>query len=118
MTVGFSDHDRLRVIKVTASRFDGNFAPRFREATTGAVTDAHDTFVVDLGPVKMIDSTGIGELVNLMKRVGRQRRMMLCGVSPMVLKVFRLTRLDGVFAIEKTVQDCIAAGRGSLRKTG
>lgn len=118
MSVEISDIEHVRVIKVCTTRFDGSYASRFREATIDAVPPDRQVFVVDLGNVTSIDSTGIGELVHLMKRIGRQGSMQLCSVSPMVLKVFRLTRLDGVFSIHKSLQECLGAQSINQRKVG
>ena len=61
------------------------------------VAESHDDVVVDLGQLRVIDSSGVGALVSLYKRL-RQRggSMIVRAVSNQPLAIFRLLRLDRV----------------------
>ena len=59
---------------------------------------------VDCSKLEYIDSTGLGALVGVLKRVkGSNRTMHLSSVKPNILKLFRITNLDKVFVIEDGV---------------
>ena len=54
--------------------------------------------VVDFSDVKFLSSQAIGLLLDLRKRVAAIKgRLVLCGVSKDIMKVFRITNLDKVF---------------------
>ena len=54
--------------------------------------------IVDFCEVKFLSSQAIGVLLDLRKRVEAIRgRLVLCGVSKDIMKVFRITNLDKVF---------------------
>ena len=42
-----------------------------------------------------------------MKQLGKERKLDLAGLTPMVDKVFRLTRMDTVFNLYDTLQDAL-----------
>jgi anti-sigma B factor antagonist len=56
--------------------------------------------VVDLTAVTFIDSTGLAALLNALRRLTRvhRRLLLVCGDGP-VLRMLRLTRLDGTFTL-------------------
>jgi anti-sigma B factor antagonist len=59
--------------------------------------------VLDLAQVGFIDSSGLGAIVALRKMLGPDRVLELAALSVSVAKVFRLTRMDGVFPIHVDV---------------
>jgi anti-anti-sigma factor len=70
-------------------------------------------FVIDLGEVAFVDSTGLSTLVRLYKRVRiGEGDVRLARVSPEVQKLFDLTRLSRVFDIYPTA----AAAAESIKR--
>jgi anti-sigma B factor antagonist len=68
--------------------------------------------VVNLTEVRFMDSTGLGLLVGVLKRVrGLDGRLQLVIDSERLLKVFRITALTQVFTIRETVDEALAADR-------
>lgn len=82
-------------------RLDGAWAEEFRVAARECIRSDCNIYLLDLSAVTFVDSSGIGAVVGLLKHLGRERRLELCSLSPMVRKVFRLTRLDKIFIIRK-----------------
>lgn len=65
-------------------------------------------FVVNLGEVPFIDSSGIGTLVRVLGRTrAAHGNLKLCGVAPHVAEVFKVTYLDRVFEAHETESDAI-----------
>lgn len=59
-------------------------------------------FVLDFSSCKFIDSTGLGVLVAVYKKcTGLNGSLKLHSINPQVMKVFKLTRLDKIFDIQK-----------------
>lgn len=108
--MGFACEDLGHVIVLTYGerRLDGASAGYFREAARETFRDDCRIYILDLSGVTFVDSSGIGAIVGLLKFLGRERRLELCGLNPMVQKVFRLTRLDKVFIIRKDRDACMA----------
>ena len=87
-------------------------APALREKLTGLVDAGHVDLVVNLTEVRFMDSTGLGLLVGVLKRVrGADGRLQLVIDSERLLKVFRITALTQVFTIRETVDEALAADR-------
>lgn len=58
------------------------------------------TVVLDLGNVGLVDSCGLSLLISLKKTVETQgAKLALCGLGPMILRLFEITKLDRAFAI-------------------
>ena len=67
-------------------------------------------FVVDLGEVSFVDSAGLGALVRLYKRVRiGEGDVRLARVSPNVMQILELTRLNRVFDIFASPQEAAAS---------
>lgn len=107
MSLNVEDMGHLIVLTYTGRRLDAAAAPGFRELAREAVREDCRVYILDLSNLNFVDSTGIGAVVGFLKFLGRERRLELCGLSPTVQKVFRLTRLDKVFSIRTTRSKCL-----------
>lgn len=87
------------LIAVCEDRIDAAVAVQFKDAMRRATEAARARVVLDLSRVGFLDSSGLGALVAAMKALGPDRRLDLLAPTPPVQKVFRLTRMDSVFAI-------------------
>lgn len=75
-----------------------------------ALRSAHSgiDLLIDLTGVHMLSSAAIGLLGMVHRQTwGAKGRMKLCSVSPEVMKVFKLTRLDGVFDLYATRDEAL-----------
>src|SRR3954447_6685006 len=87
-------------------------APQLRERLISLVESGARQVVVDLGRVEFLDSTGLGVLVGALKRlrvVGGEL-LLVCG-QERLLKIFRITGLDRVFALYESVEAATGEGR-------
>ncbi len=88
--------------------------PQLKDAITDALVAGDVHVVVDLLDVDFLESTGLGALIG-----GRRRALALNGslslvcTSESLLKVFRITGLDTVFAIHDSVGSATTAGEPS-----
>lgn len=58
------------------------------------------TIVLDLTNVTVVDSCGLSLLISVKKTAdGHGVRFALCGLSPVILRLFEITKLDRAFAI-------------------
>lgn len=101
MSLKYEDLGNSIILTYESRRLDGACAAEFREAARECIRSDCNIYLLDLSAVTFVDSSGIGAVVGLLKLLGRERRLELCSLSPMVRKVFRLTRLDKIFIIRK-----------------
>jgi anti-anti-sigma factor len=62
--------------------------------------------ILDLTEVPYMDSTGLGKIVKHYVRCQNKNiRFIAAGVSPRVLELLKLTRMDGIIPLAPTVED-------------
>jgi anti-sigma B factor antagonist len=93
------------LITVLDDRIDAASAIQFKEKMREIVAEPSDRVVLDMSRVGFLDSSGLGAVVAVMKALGPIRRLELSGLTTTVDKVFRLTRMDTVFVIHKTLPE-------------
>jgi anti-sigma B factor antagonist len=84
--------------------------PPLRTELAGLAT-AHRHLLVDLTAVTWLDSTGLGVLIGVRKRLHARGHRLLLVVPPdsRPHKVLAVTALDGFFAPHPTLDDALAA---------
>lgn len=96
------------VVSVEHKRLDAAFAVTFRDDVMFLVQQGRNKIVFNLSQVEFMDSSGLGALVSVMKALGGNQNMVLCGVKDAVLTVFKLTRMDKIFVITASESDAIS----------
>jgi anti-sigma B factor antagonist len=105
----FEKQQREGVLVVTLhGSLDAMTATGFKPEVV-AIADAKALkVVVDLGPLTLIDSTGVGVLISLFKRTRAQGgNVYFAGLNAQPKEVFRLLRLDRSLDLCATVDDAI-----------
>lgn len=98
-----------RTIVDVMGEVDVYTAPALREKVSSLIDAGHIDLVVNLTEVRFMDSTGLGLLVGVLKRLrGLDGRLQLVIDSERLLKVFRITALTQVFTIVETVDEALA----------
>ncbi|MGE4328010.1 MAG: STAS domain-containing protein [Pseudodonghicola sp.] len=101
-----------RIVTVNAERIDAAVAIQFKEDMRTETASAPDRVILDLSAVKFIDSSGLGAIVAAMKQLGDERRLDLAGLTPLVDKVLRLTRMDTVFTLFPSIDEAMVGLEG------
>ena len=83
-------------------------APEFKQRVSAPIDAGRSNVIIDLTATTFIDSSSLGVLI------GAHRRLKLRGGSLVVVcdndaivKTFRITGLDGVFTLVKTLDDAL-----------
>lgn len=110
--MGFSLNKDQRGIVVVG--VDGQLIVGNRQELKQKVLDALEggtrRFVIDFTKTGYIDSSGLGVLVSLSKKVREQGgELRLAGLNEDLQTLFELTKLDTLFAIAKTPAEALAA---------
>ena len=88
------------IVDVLSSRLDASVAPQFKSEMTAMINAGAKHIVLDMAAVRMIDSSGLGTLVAILKLLNGQGTIVIRAATPSVLGLFKLTRMDRVFTIE------------------
>jgi anti-sigma B factor antagonist len=102
----------LQIVKVEDPRIDAAVAIQFKDSMRAEVAEGVHRVVLDLSAVAFIDSSGLGAIVAVMKQLDKDQQLDLAGLTSAVDKVFRLTRMDSVFAIYPSVDAAMLSAAG------
>jgi len=97
------------VLRIEEARVDAAVAIQFKGAVMDATKQAGSRVILDMSRVDFLDSSGLGAVVAIMKLLAPATQLELAGLTPIVAKVFRLTRMDQVFAIHSSAEEALAA---------
>ncbi|QNP70163.1 STAS domain-containing protein [Streptomyces roseirectus] len=86
---------------VVGGRLDVHSAADARTVLHAAVDDGVGDLVLDLSELDFWDATGLGVIMGVHRRAGREgRRLVLRGVPPQLQRLLVATRLHRILAIE------------------
>lgn len=113
MAITFSVREGVGVVTLTG-QLDAAAAESVRGQFAGwwGAQSALRQVVMDLGGVGFMDSSGLGVLLGLLKRVSeRGGDLKLARPQPKVVLVLNITRANKIFAIFDGVEAAVAAAR-------
>lgn len=97
------------VIRPEGDRLTALGANAFRHEVSQLIDGGSNRIVIDLSEVRFVDSSGLGAIVGLLKKVGNRGEVVVCGLSDAVRQMFRVTRMERVFQIHPDARAAIAA---------
>lgn len=89
----------LLCLTVTASRLDAHAVRDFKVAVEAAWSLVVRRVTIDLGAVEFLDSSGVGALLSVYKRLPPPANVSLKNVRPSVQTVIELLRLHRIFEL-------------------
>jgi anti-sigma B factor antagonist len=96
-------------IVALAGEVDLHHTPEVHKVLVAACQEQPGLLVVNLEAVTYMDSSGIGTLVEVFRRVnGYGGKLVLCGLNDRVHSVFEITKLDRFFKICDSEQEALA----------
>lgn len=88
---------------------DAITVPELKPEIDNIVSERKTAVVVDLSGLNLIDSSGVGAIVSLFKRVrALSGDVKVAGVTAQPKEIFRLLRLDRAFDIHPTIEEAVA----------
>ncbi len=98
------------IVVTLAGEIDLHKAPEVHRALVGACEEKPKHLVVNLEQVTYMDSSGIGTLVEVFRRVNAyEGKLGLYGVGPRVRSLFEITKLDKFFKIYPSEAEALRA---------
>lgn len=98
-------NSKVKVVE-PAGIFDTTKADEFRQTIEALLAEGVDIILIDLKNVTFIDSSGLGMLVVLLKRIRAcNSQLYICSINDQVRMLFELTGMDRVFSLLADQQD-------------
>ncbi len=98
------------VVVALTGEVDLHHTPEVHRALVSVVEKKPALLVINLAEVRYMDSSGIGTLVEVLRRVAAyQGKLALCHMNDRVHSVFEITKLDHFFKIFDTEAEALAA---------
>lgn len=83
-------------------------SPEFHKSMIEICESTPGHLIINLKEVRFIDSSGVGTLTDIYRRIKRvDGKMALVGLNKMVRSVFEITRLDQFFSIYETEEEAM-----------
>lgn len=99
MSFAITREGEITVVKVEGELTVSN-RQHFKEGVLGRLEGGDRAFLVDFGAANYIDSSGLGALVSISKKIReRDGELRLAGLDEDLRTLFELTRLDTLFHI-------------------
>lgn len=107
MDLKVTQESGVSVVEPGVKRLDAAVAPAFKQKVVELVQAGERRIVIDLSGVAFLDSSGLGAMVSVLKALGGQGALAVCGARDSVMSLFKLTRMDKVFAIADSRADAV-----------
>jgi anti-sigma B factor antagonist len=93
------DDGDVTVLRISGS-LDALSTPELRPTIDALVAEKRPKITVDLSDLRLIDSSGVGAIVSLYKRMrALGAKVEVVGLKDQPLAIFRLLRLDRIFTV-------------------
>jgi anti-sigma B factor antagonist len=93
---------------VVDGQVDMHTSPELRRHLREALEDRSSPVVVNLEKVSFIDSSGLATLIEALQAVRKYSgSLRLCGLSPNVRNLFKLSNLTSIFDLRETCADAL-----------
>ena len=96
------------IVQILESRLGADKAIPFKDALAPIVSKGAPQVFLDLSQVEFIDSSGLGAMLSVLKRMEKGKELVVCGLTEPVASMFKLTRMDRVFTIHPSVEEAVA----------
>jgi anti-sigma B factor antagonist len=113
-----SEHDQETTVVTVEGELDLSSAPRLRWMLMDALEAGRSRLVVDLTDASFMDSTGLGVLIGVNKRLAPTARLLVVCPAGVVRQVFEFSGTDGAFEMFATLEAAIAHLDGRAPQAG
>lgn len=91
--------DGITVIRPGTERLTAVNAKTFKDDTTALIDAGASRLVIDFCATSFLDSSGLGALTGVLKKIGHRGELVVCGLNSDISQMFRICRMDRVFNI-------------------
>ncbi len=103
-------YDDKIVVEPVANRIDVTNAQEFKDFLVSLIGQGERELILDLHQVEFMDSTALGVIVSIFKRLKEAggKDLKLCGLSELVKELFEITRLHKVMKLFPSREEALA----------
>lgn len=112
------DHDEQTSVITVEGELDLSSAPRLKWMLMDALEAGRSKLVVDLSGATFMDSTGLGVLIGMNKRLDEAIQLLIVCPPGAVRQVFEFSGTDGAFSMFSTLDSAIAQLEGRASAAG
>ena len=99
--------DGAVIVTLVRTELDARTAPGFREQMAPVIGE-HMQIILDMGPVRFLDSSGLGAILSVLKKVRKGNgELRICNASKPVRRLFELVRFHRIVDILNTREEAI-----------
>jgi anti-sigma B factor antagonist len=109
--------ERTSVVSVEGE-LDLSTAPRLKWMLLDSLESEGAQVVADLSLVDFMDSTALGVLVGVQRKLAADQRLAIVCTSERVLQIFEFSGIESAFAIFPTLEDALAHVRSQTAPAG
>jgi anti-sigma B factor antagonist len=99
----------ITVVRPGVERLTALNAKAFKDEIVALVSGGASQLILDFSSVSFLDSSGLGALVGVLKKIGVHGELAVCGLHPDVAQMFKICRMDRVFNIYVDVNVAVHA---------
>ena len=93
-----TSHDNgISVVRPGVERLTAVNAATFKAEVSELIDAGAAQLAIDFEEVSFLDSSGLGALVGILKKIGHRGDISVCGLNDDLEHMFRLSRMDQVF---------------------
>lgn len=96
------DHD-IVAVRPGTERLTAFNAKTFKDEVVALIDDGVTSLLIDFKDVTFLDSSGLGALAGILKKIGHRGDLVICGLNSDITQMFRICRMDRVFKIYRDV---------------
>ncbi len=104
----------ITVVRPGVNRLTAVNAKAFKDEVSELLDAGSTQIIVDFEDVSFLDSSGLGALVGILKRIGNRGDLAVCGLGDSVAEMFRICRMDRVFTIHRNAEIAVQSMSESL----
>lgn len=109
MELEHRNEGNVLVVTLLEKRLDARSAAAFKDKMVEFVRGGQTRIALDIREIEFIDSSGLGAIVSVLKQLGGQGDLVICGARDTVTSMFKLTRLDKVFQMFPGASEAVTA---------
>jgi len=107
--------DNILVVKLKSETLDSQSAQEFQKQMFELIQNTHYHLLLNLKKIEFIDSSGLGVIVTILKKILPDSSLKLCGLNKNVAFAFEITNLNKIFDIYDSQASALQAFQKETR---
>lgn len=97
----------ITVVRPGVERLTAVNAKTFKDEVSDLINNGATQLIIDFQEVAFLDSSGLGALVGVLKKIGHRGDLVVAGLNSDVQQMFRICRMDRVFTVHATAEAAV-----------